>query len=487
MGRHLLVYLPVYLAQALVGFGGVILFTRLMEPGQYGRFTLLLAAIGLAQAILFTWLNAAIARHHARAERKQALGRHLQTSLVTASSVGIACMAIAIAIAWFAPVSPALSIAVLAAAALLALRGVFDAVLETRRAAGEAVWYASLETFALGVGFVLAAVLVMTTGQGASAAIAGMAIAVLLALIVGLPPLAILARKDRARRVRLAAFFAYGAPITASLVFEHLLSVGDRFIIVAFLGEAPTGAYAAGYGIADRSVDIVFIWLGMTAAPLTVMALERHGADAARSVAEDAARLMGLIGIPAAVGLAMVADPLAHVLIDEALAPQSAAVMPLVAIAALLNGIMVYFFHKAFVLSRRTTDMAILMAIGAALNVALNFILIPIMGLTGAALATVIAYAFALAASAWRAEIVFPLDIPWKDWGKCGFAAGVMALALFATPKPDGALANLLIQLLVGVVAYAVTAWTSDAAGCRTMALGWLAGRREKPMEIKAP
>ena len=486
MGRHLLVYLPVYLAQALVGFGGVILFTRLMQPDQYGRYALLLAAVGLGQAAVFTWLNAAIARHYARAERKHALGRHLSTTLMAAGVISLTGMAGAAALGVFSPFSPEFTLAILMAVTLFAMRGVLDAILETRRAAGEAAWYATLETFALGVGFALAAALVIITDAGAAAALAGMAIAAAIAMLVGLPPLVVRARRDRARRVRLATFFAYGAPITASLVFEYLLSVGDRFIIVAFHGDAPTGAYAAGYGIADRSVDIVFIWLGMTAAPLTVMALEHDGPDAARRVAKDAARLMGLIGIPAAVGLAMIAEPLAHVLIDKALAPQSASVMPLVAGGALLNGMMVYFFHKAFVLGRRTGDMALLMALGAGVNIALNLVLIPIMGLIGAALATLIAYAFALAVSAWRAEAIFPLDIPWRDWGKCAFAAGVMALALFATPKPDGALASVVVQLIIGIAAYALTAWTSDAAGCRSLVLTRLANRRQQHRKADA-
>ena len=43
LNRHLIAYLPVYLAQALVGFGSVAVFTRILEPSEYGRYVLILA------------------------------------------------------------------------------------------------------------------------------------------------------------------------------------------------------------------------------------------------------------------------------------------------------------------------------------------------------------------------------------------------------------------------------------------------------------
>ena len=41
LNRHLIAYLPVYAAQAVVGFGAVIVFTRILPPEAYGRYTLL--------------------------------------------------------------------------------------------------------------------------------------------------------------------------------------------------------------------------------------------------------------------------------------------------------------------------------------------------------------------------------------------------------------------------------------------------------------
>ena len=80
LGRYLLGYLPVQAAQGLVGFGSVAVFTRLMAPEDYGSYALALAAMSLTHILIFTWLEAAVARFHARAERRGRMREHLMTA-----------------------------------------------------------------------------------------------------------------------------------------------------------------------------------------------------------------------------------------------------------------------------------------------------------------------------------------------------------------------------------------------------------------------
>ena len=63
LNRHLLAYLPVYLAQALVGFGSVVVFTRILSPDAYGQYMLVLTGSALISTLIFTWLDAAVARY----------------------------------------------------------------------------------------------------------------------------------------------------------------------------------------------------------------------------------------------------------------------------------------------------------------------------------------------------------------------------------------------------------------------------------------
>ncbi|MEQ8405203.1 MAG: polysaccharide biosynthesis C-terminal domain-containing protein [Oceanicaulis sp.] len=469
LNRHLIAYLPVYAAQGLVGFGAVIVFTRILSPEEYGRYTLLLAAASLFGTLAFTWLDAAVARHHQRAAARGRLSGHLFTAWRIYALLAAPILVLAGAGLWLLPMGDALKTACAFALAHTVIRSGVTLALETRRAAGEAWRYSILESLTTSAAFALGVVFVLAGGMGAAGPFAGLALAGGVALLVDAPILLSKARRDRADGARGAAFLAYGAPVALSLIFEGLLTTGDRFLIAAFLGEAATGAYAAGYALSDRTLSIVFLWLGTTTGPLLIRALETEGREAARAVARRTAGLMALLGLPAAVGLALIAEPAARLLVDDALADAAALVMPFIALSGLMNGVMTFYFHEAYVLGRKPRLMAAIMAGAAVLNLALNLALIPAFGLIGAALSTVIAYALALIVCAVHGRRIFALPVPWPDWARALAATAAMALAVLLAPGFDAALWTLGAKIGAGALAYAAVALLLNVAGCRAM------------------
>lgn len=475
LNRHLLAYLPVYLAQALVGFGSVVVFTRLLSPEAYGQYMLVLTGSALISTLIFTWLDAAVARYHARAAARGRLGGHLFTALTLFALIAAPLLAVGVLLLFVLDLGPSLKTACTYALAYMLLRAGVMIALETRRAAGEAWRYSLLETFSLAGGFAFGAALTLFTDLGSAGPLAGLALASGLALVFDLPALARKARKDRAHRARITAFFAYGGPIAFSLIFEQLLTSGDRFLIVAYLGEAATGAYAAGYALADRSLSIIFLWLGMTTGPLLISALEHDGRDAAQKVARQTGALMGAIGFPAAAGLALVSPDLARLMIGEELAATAASIVPLIALSGLMNGVMTHYFHTAYTLGRRTGSMALIMTGSAVLNLVLNAALIPLLGLHGAAWATVAAYGVALIACVFHGRTIFPMPIPTVEWSKAAIATAGMSAGVLVAPSIDLVLADLALQIGAGVLAYAVLMLALDGLGVR----GWI---RDKVM-----
>ncbi|MEQ8434525.1 MAG: polysaccharide biosynthesis C-terminal domain-containing protein [Oceanicaulis sp.] len=474
LNRHLIAYLPVYAAQAVVGFGAVVVFTRILSPEEYGRYTLLLAAASLLGTLAFTWLDAAIARHHQRAAARGRLAGHLFTAWRIYALIAAPVLVLSGLGLWLAPLGPELKTACAFALAHTVIRSGVTLSLETRRAAGEAWRYSILESTTISAAFALGVTFVLAGGMGAAGPFAGLALAGLVALLVDAPILMSKAKRDRADVKRSIAFLAYGAPVAISLIFEGLLSTGDRFVIAAILGEAATGAYAAGYALSDRTLSIVFLWLGTTTGPLLIRALEREGRAAAQAVARRTAGLMGLIGFPAAIGLALIAGPACRLLIDSDLAGPAASVMPFIAVSGLMNGIMTFYFHEAYILGRKPRLMAAIMAGAALLNLVLNLILTPRFGITGAALATVISYGAALLVCAVHGRSIFALPIPWRDWSAAAAATAAMAAAVLAVPAFEAALVTLAAKIAAGAAAYAAAALTLDVAGCRTLAAGLL-------------
>ena len=44
-----------------------------------------------------------------------------------------------------------------------------------------------------------------------------------------------------------------------------MLASTDRFLLALFMNEAAVGAYHAAYSIANRTLDVMFVWLGAAA------------------------------------------------------------------------------------------------------------------------------------------------------------------------------------------------------------------------------
>ena len=135
----------------------------------------------------------------------------------------------------------------------------------------------------------------------------------------------------------------YGVPIAAALILDILLSAADRFLILFYLGEPAVGEYTAGYGVADKTVLLICAWAAMAGSPLVMAAFERGGKHAAREEARGLASTLLLIGLPAATGLALVAKPLAEAMIGPDVREQAMRIIPWIAFAGLLNGLLIHY------------------------------------------------------------------------------------------------------------------------------------------------
>jgi O-antigen/teichoic acid export membrane protein len=467
-------YLPANIVQGVVGFLAIVLFTRLLSPEDFGRYALAFSAMTLAHVAVFSWLEAAMARFWA-AQTPGAAQGHFASLYRTAFVLSAAFLVVTGLTVWLLPTDPLFRIALAVGLAGAPARCMVKLAQERFRAEGEVAKSARLDMavtaggLALGVGFAL-------TGMGAAAPLLGLGLAPLAALPFVLPGELKQARGGAFEAGRVRDYAMYGYPIAASLALTVVLSSTDRFVLDAYLGEAAVGAYHASYSIANRTLDVLFLWLGTAGQPALVMALERGGMDRLKVAAREQLSTFLLVGLPAAAGVALVARPLSEVLIGEELRTAAASVTPWIALSALLFGLTAYYFGQAFTLGKKTRRLLIAMAIPAGLNVVLNLVLVPRFGLMGAAWATAASFGLGMVATMLIGRRVVALPIPWESLARCGVATGIMALVVSSLPAVGG-LGELMLDAGVGAMVYAAAALTLNAAGVRTVALGLLAKR----------
>ncbi|MFN3352304.1 MAG: lipopolysaccharide biosynthesis protein [Brevundimonas sp.] len=471
-------YLPANIVTGLTGFLGLVIFTRLLQADDYGRYALAFSVMTLSHVAVFTWLEAAMARFWA-AESGQALKDHFHSLYRATLTLAAVFIPVAAGVILALPVDAPLKIAIAAGVLGAPLRCLNKLAQERFRASGEVARAAAVDIvtavagLAIGVGFALA-------GAGGAAPLLGLTLAPLLTLPFVLPTEWRRGLGGRYLRDRLRAYASYGYPIAAALALSLVLASTDRFLLAAFLDEAAVGAYHAAYSLSNRTLDVMFIWLGSAGAPALVMALERSGRKGLEVAAREQASTFLLLALPSAAGLALVARPLAEIMIGDELRVATASVTPLIALSALMAGLTTYYFGQAFTLARNTRRLFAAMAIPAVSNIVLNLLLIPLFGLIGAALATVLSYALGLAATLVLGRRVLALPIPWRALLSCGLATGVMTVAVLTLPSPGG-WAELILKAGVGAGVYALAALAFDAGGVRRLARSRLSRAVEQP------
>lgn len=470
LSRHLLGYLPVNIAQAIAAFGAIYLFTRYLPPADYGRYALVLAAMSLVHTVAFTWVEAAAHRFYAEAEEKGRKPDHFATLLrLWAIAAGPAALSVA-ALVLLSPLGQDVQAAAGFAAGSILFRSLLRVALESRRAARQVLRYSVIETAHVLGGFTLGLTLVLATDLRSAGPFAGLLVAAAVIVLFELPWLKRATQTGRYDPVRARIYVAYGMALSVAFALEQLLAVSDRFFIAHFLGEASVAGYVAGYGLAVRGLDLLFVWAATAIAPLLVASYEGEGVDAARAMAQNSVRAMLAISVPAAVGIALVADPLAQIMVGPALADEAARIIPFVTAAGLAAGFMTHYLAEAYLLTRRTGLRVLLLLPPVGLNLVLNATLIPHFGINGAIAATLGSYALAALLLYMGARRLMGLPFPADEAAKVLLAAGIMAGAVSLAP-PLGGWAELLTKAALGMAVYALAALALNAAGLRDIAL----------------
>jgi len=468
--RGVVGYLPMNIVQGVVGLFSIAIFTRWLSPADYGVYALAFSAMSLAHTLVFTWMEATMARFYAPEAAAGRLANFFTTlyRCWLGAAVVFTVLAGLILFAW--PGGGPVRIAIVAGLAATLARSLLKLNQERRRAAGDVRGAALMDIaqtlggFAVGFGLIVA-------GLRGAAPIAGLGAAAAVVLIFVLP--AELRRTEGGEFVpnKAQAYAAYGLPVALSLILALALATTDRFLLAAFLNDTAVGVYHAGYSLANRTLDVMFIWLGAAGGPALIMALERGGGAALQKAAREQAGLMLALGVPASVGLALVARPLADVMVGPALREGAASVTPWIAASALFAGLTTYYAHQAFTLGRRTGLLLLAMSIPTAANVGLNLVLIPRLGLQGAMIATTASYGLGLAASIGLGRFAQPLPLPLGAVAKAAVASAVMGVAVSRLPSLGG-VAELGLKALAGAAVYGALAYALDIAELRSKGRG---------------
>jgi len=245
------------------------------------------------------------------------------------------------------------------------------------------------------------------------------------------------------------SYLKWGVPLTPNTAILWVSNVSDRYIVSYFLGVAAAGIYDVGYQLGFYALFILGPLSTVIYPAISKYYNEGNIYEVQKHLKYSFKYLMMLV-IPCVFGLSILAEPLLRTLTTVEFVPGKI-VVPYIAVGAVFYCLYQLCVFIILVVNKTGWNLIIL-TISAAVNIALNIILIPWVGIVGAALATLIAYAIIgllhLAVS--RRYLKFDLSLPFI--GKAMAAATVMAFCIWLI-NPQS-LMMIILSIVVGALLY---------------------------------
>jgi O-antigen/teichoic acid export membrane protein len=446
-------YFPARSIPAVVNLVALAVYTRLLDPSSYGRYGIVLAVVNLFQALCFRWLRLALLRYYEEARRNGSLAGILSTVWASYAAIGLFSSVLWVLAVRVVQIDPSLRGPLMLGLAVLLAQAAFEIVLTVQMATLRPKRYGIYTLIRAVLSLAVSVACVTLLGLGENGLILGLAVscgpALLWEMTASKGQLQI-GRVERGIGVRL---FRYGLPLTLALALGLIVAASDRYMLGRFLGEGSAGYFTASSDLANQSVTLLFVVVGMAVYPLSITALTRGGELAAKAQLREGLAILLLPTLPAVAGLSILAKPLSAAVFGKAFQTASARLLPWMALIALLAGIRAYYFDLAFQLGERTRRQIVPIGAVAILNLLLNVLLIPGYGALGAAYGTVIAHSIGLLMSYTMGRPVFAMPIPWGDIARILICVAMMSAVLLIWPNSEGWL-MIIARIILGVGIY---------------------------------
>ena len=406
ISRQLIAYGTADVMVMVVNFLLLPVYTRVLSPREYGALAMLLVCEAFLKVVNRWGLDASFLRFYYEYPSEEER-RTLATTVgvFTAAANGILALLL---VAAAVPINHLLfdSLDFVPAYRLLVLNNFLGAFLmlplSLLRIQERSRLFAGL-TFLRSFGTVLVRLILVV---GLRYGVTGIVVADVVITCALLGTLAGTIRRMLTRRVSrpmLRTVLAYGLPHVPHGLLTQTTGMADRFVLGLYMPLRDLGVYLIGSTVASV---IKFYPVAFEAAwmPFAFDSLRRRDAPALFArMGTYAFTVLALV----TVGLAGLAPPV----IDAALPATYRAATPLVPLLALGMAVqtVAWFLMTSVNIAKQTHLYPIIAAVGAGVSVAANLLLIPPLGMLGAALALVSSQALTTAVTGYFAQRAYPI------------------------------------------------------------------------------
>ncbi len=283
--------------------------------------------------------------------------------------------------------------------------------------------------------------------------------------------------------LRMALAFSF--PLMLAEISWVVLDSGDRFFIHHYLGAQALGFYAAAYGIATYMQDVMMVPLQLALFPICMKLWNSEGKKATQDFLSRSLDHFIFVGV-VVVCIAIVTSQDVIVLLASKKFQQAHVLLPFLVIGLVLSAVTVYF-RPGLLIHKRASKIALATFYASILNIALNIILLPRIGLVGAAIATMVSYAGIVVFLAYQSMSVLPYKLELAAFARYAAVGGFVTwlasrLAVESPLLSAVTKGSMVLFLYVGILAAIDSRVRRLLHQTCTMALSWL--RKERHPEV---
>lgn len=246
-------------------------------------------------------------------------------------------------------------------------------------------------------------------------------------------------------------YLSFSLPQIPSAILLWILNYVDRYLILFYLSLVEVGIYSVSYNL-GWIISFFYSPLGFVVYPILSKNWEKSRFDEVKKYLEYSTKIFLTLALPASLGLYVLSVPILKILTTSQFVT-GGEITFLIAFGYVFYGL--YQINAYIILLiQQTKWIPLMILLSSIINIILNIILIPKIGINGAAFATLISYlTLAVIVSYWaRKEINYSIDI--KFLSKVILASILMGIVIYLLVPHLSGILQVLLSIPIGAIVY---------------------------------
>ncbi|MFZ7942056.1 lipopolysaccharide biosynthesis protein [Neobacillus sp. 19] len=398
ISRDTIIYIPVFLAPALINIILLMVFTRLFSPKEYGTYTIVVNTTIILSSVLAQWILLSVQRFRPEYSNNGAIlefNRNLNRLLFF---ISLSFLVAAVILYPFIP-SGLLSyrdyywssvLLIISSIYFTVLGGVYQADLQSKQFRNLNVIQSLMKLIiiVIFVGYIQFSPVSFIWGTLAAQVL--VTIPMLRYVDVG--------KMFNSMKVARDSFFAfvrkfwrYGFPLIGWYIGTTVMNLTDRFMIEYFRSPHEVGIYSANFTIAVQAIALICNPLFFAIQPIMMNEIQQHSEhDHIERRISNFTHLFIIIAMPFGVYFSIYRNEVSELLLGSQFTT-GAIIIPILILGFFAWNIGLYG-QLTYQIAKRTKELFYFVLIAAIVNFTLNLYFIPKWGFVGAAISTTIGF-----------------------------------------------------------------------------------------------